>query len=230
MIWSASRKFCFIHIPKTGGTTITAAYEPHMLFDDVVLGGTMLGEALQSRYRDRFGVHKHSGAFAGAWTVTALSPDLLRKVLPLVLLAVLAYTLAKKDLGRHHAPRFSGNAEVWVASLVGLGIGFYDGFFGPGTGSFFVFLFVRLLGYDFLNASASAKLLNCATNIAAISLFAFKGHVWWHYAVTLAIANVVGSMAGTHMALKHGTGFVRGIFIVVVSSLILKTGYDAFLR
>ncbi len=171
-----------------------------------------------------------AGAFAGAWTVTALSPDFLRKVLPLVLLAVLAYTLAKKDLGRHHAPRFSGNAEVWVASLVGLGIGFYDGFFGPGTGSFFVFLFVRLLGYDFLNASASAKLLNCATNIAAISLFAFKGHVWWHYAVTLAIANVVGSMAGTHMALKHGTGFVRGIFIVVVSSLILKTGYDAFLR
>ena len=65
-----------------------------------------------------------AGAFAGAWTVTALSPDLLRKVLPLVLLAVLAYTLAKKDLGRHHAPRFSGNAEVWVASLVGLGIGF----------------------------------------------------------------------------------------------------------
>ena len=171
-----------------------------------------------------------AGAFAGAWTVTALSPDFLRKVLPLVLLAVLAYTLAKKDLGRHHAPRFGGNAEVWVASLVGLGIGFYDGFFGPGTGSFFVFLFVRLLGYDFLNASASAKLLNCATNIAAISLFAFKGHVWWHYAVTLAIANVVGSMAGTHMALKHGTGFVRGIFIVVVSSLILKTGYDAFLR
>lgn len=171
-----------------------------------------------------------AGAFAGAWTVTAISPDFLRKVLPLVLLAVLAYTLAKKDLGRHHAPRFAGRTEVWVACLVGLGIGFYDGFFGPGTGSFFVFLFVRLLGYDFLNASASAKLLNCATNIAAITLFAFKGHVWWHYAITLAIANVVGSMAGTHMALKHGTGFVRGIFIVVVSSLILKTGYDAFLR
>lgn len=64
MIWSSRRRLCFIHIPKTGGTTITAAYEPHMLFDDVVLGGTMLGEALQSRYRDRFGVHKHSGARA----------------------------------------------------------------------------------------------------------------------------------------------------------------------
>jgi len=119
---------------------------------------------------------------------------------------------------------------VIAACLIGVLIGFYDGFFGPGTGSFFVFLFVRLLGYDFLNASASAKLLNCATNIAAIVLFAAKGHVWWHFAVTLAVANVVGSLVGTHMALKHGTGFVRGIFIVVVSTLILKTGYDAFLR
>ena len=171
-----------------------------------------------------------AGSFAGAWAVTVMSADFLRKLLPLVLLGVLVYTLAKKELGRHHTPRFVGRTEIWVASLIGVLIGFYDGFFGPGTGSFFVFLFVRLLGYDFLNASASAKLLNCATNIAAISLFAFKGHVWWHYAVTLAIANVVGSMAGTHMALKHGTGFVRGIFIVVVSSLILKTGYDAFLR
>ena len=171
-----------------------------------------------------------AGAFAGAWTVTALSPDLLRKVLPLVLLAVLAYTLAKKDLGRHHAPRFSGNAEVWVASLVGLGIGFYDGFFGPGTGSFFVFLFVRLLGYDFLNASAAAKLLNVATNVAAIALFAAKGHVWWQVGAVLAVANVAGSLVGTRLALKHGAGFVRGVFIVVVGALILKTGWDAFLR
>ncbi|UCU99533.1 sulfite exporter TauE/SafE family protein [Acidovorax radicis] len=170
------------------------------------------------------------GSFAGAWAVTIMSADFLRKLLPLVLLGVLAYTLAKKELGRHHTPRFAGRQEVLVASLVGVTIGFYDGFFGPGTGSFFVFLFVRLLGYDFLNASASAKLLNCATNIAAILLFAAKGHVWWHFAVTLAIANVVGSLLGTHLALKHGTGFVRGIFVVVVSALILKTGYDAFLR
>ena len=170
------------------------------------------------------------GSFAGAWAVTIMSADFLRKLLPLVLLGVLAYTLAKKELGRHHTPRYTGRQEVLIASLVGVTIGFYDGFFGPGTGSFFVFLFVRLLGYDFLNASASAKLLNCATNIAAILLFAAKGHVWWHFAVTLAVANVVGSLLGTHLALKHGTGFVRGIFIVVVSILILKTGYDAFLR
>lgn len=171
-----------------------------------------------------------AGSLAGAWIVTLVSPDFLRKLLPAVLLGVLVYTLAKKELGRHHTPRFAGRAEVLVACLIGVLIGFYDGFFGPGTGSFFVFLFVRLLGYDFLNASASAKLLNCATNIAAIALFAAKGHVWWHFAVTLAIANVVGSLLGTRLALKHGAGFVRGVFIVVVLALILKTGYDAFLR
>ena len=170
------------------------------------------------------------GAFAGAWAVTVLSPDFLRRMLPFVLLAVLAYTVAKKELGRHHRPRFAGRAEWLAASVIGLSIGFYDGFFGPGTGSFFVFLFVRWLCYDFLNASASAKLLNVSTNIAALILFTAKGHVWWHFALPLAVANVVGSVIGTHMALKHGTGFVRSIFIFVVSALILKTGYDAFLR
>ncbi|SFE51649.1 sulfite exporter TauE/SafE family protein [Paracidovorax wautersii] len=171
-----------------------------------------------------------AGAFAGAWTVTIISADFLRKLLPLILVLVLIYTLAKKELGRHHAPRLDGRAETAAACAIGLAIGFYDGFFGPGTGSFFVFLFVRLLGYDFLNASVSAKLLNLATNIAALILFTLKGHVWWHFALPLAVANVLGSVLGAHMALKHGTGFVRGIFIFVVSALILKTGYDAFLR
>lgn len=170
------------------------------------------------------------GAFAGAWTVTIISADFLRKLLPLILVLVLIYTLAKKELGRNHAPRLDGRAETAAACAIGLAIGFYDGFFGPGTGSFFVFLFVRLLGYDFLNASVSAKLLNLATNIAALILFTLKGHVWWHFALPLAVANVLGSVLGAHMALKHGAGFVRGIFIFVVSALILKTGYDAFLR
>lgn len=170
------------------------------------------------------------GSFAGAWTVTLVSPDGLRKALPLILLAVLIYTLARKDLGRHHAPRFNGLQETMVAGAVGLVIGFYDGFFGPGTGSFFVFLFVRLLGYDFLHASATAKLMNTATNGAALLLFAFKGHVWWQIAAVMAVANVLGSLVGTRMALARGAGFVRGMFVFVVSALILKTGWDAFLR
>ncbi len=171
-----------------------------------------------------------AGGWAGAWAVTVVSGDFLRKGLPLVLLAVLAYTLARKDLGREHAPRLGRAAERWAATAIGLAIGFYDGFFGPGTGSFFVFAFGRWLGYDFLHASASAKLLNTATNFAALVLFALKGHVWWHFALVMALSNIAGSLVGTRLALRHGAGFVRGMFLLVVSALILKTGYDAFLR
>ena len=89
---------------------------------------------------------------------------------------------------------------------------------------------MRLLGYDFLSASASAKLINTATNLAALILFTVKGHIWWHFVLAMALANVLGSLLGTRMALKHGAGFVRAVFIVVVGALILKTSYDAFLR
>lgn len=171
-----------------------------------------------------------TGALAGAWLVTVISPVFLRKTLPFVLLAVLLYTLMKKELGRHHTPCLTGHTETLAACSIGLVLGFYDGFFGPGTGSFLVFLFVRWLGYDFLNASASAKLINTATNLAALAVFAYKGHVWWHFALTMAAANVVGSVLGTRLALKHGTGFVRVVFIGVVSALILKTAFDAFLK
>ena len=171
-----------------------------------------------------------AGSFIGAWVVTLIDPTFLRRLLPFILLAVLLYTLAKKDLGRTHAPRHAQGRETLLACAIGAVIGWYDGFFGPGTGSFFIFLFVRLLGYDFLNASASAKLLNVATNLAAIALFAMKGHVWWQIGLVMAVANVAGSLIGTRLALKHGAGFVRGVFIVVVGAPILKTGSDAFLR
>ncbi|MDD5031273.1 MAG: TSUP family transporter [Rhodoferax sp.] len=171
-----------------------------------------------------------AGSLGGAWLVTVVSPDFLRKVLPFVLLVVLLYTLARKELGRVHAPRYAGRPEQWIAAAMGLVIGFYDGFFGPGTGSFLVFLFVRLLGYDFLSASAAAKLINTATNASALLLFIVKGHIWWHFVLAMAVANVLGSLLGTRLALKHGTGFVRVMFMLVVTALILKTGWDAFMR
>lgn len=170
------------------------------------------------------------GSFAGAWVVTLISAEFLRKALPFILAAVLAYTLARKDMGQTHAPHHSEKTQIWLATGIGLVIGFYDGFFGPGTGSFLVFLFVRVLGYDFLHASASAKLLNWSSNFAAIFLFVIKGHMWWQLALTMAVANVIGSLLGTRLALKHGAGFVRIAFIIVVILLIAKTGYDAFLR
>ena len=168
------------------------------------------------------------GSFFGAWAVTLVDAKPLKQALPFVLLAILVYTVARKQLGRDHAPRMAGRAEALAAGVIGLGIGFYDGFFGPGTGSFFVFLFVRVLGYDFLHASAAAKCLNTATNFAALVLFASTGHIWWHVAAVLAVANVVGSLLGTRLALARGAGFVRMVFIVVVSALILKTAWDSF--
>lgn len=169
------------------------------------------------------------GAFIGAWAVTQIDAGFLRRLLPLLLLAVLLYTLAKKDLGRTHAPRTARGAML-IASLIGALVGIYDGFFGPGAGSFLIFLLVRFLGYDFLNASAAAKLLNVATNLAALTLFSLKGHVWWQVGLLMAATNIAGSLLGTRLALRHGAGFVRGVFVVVVSLLILRTGYDAYLR
>ncbi len=171
-----------------------------------------------------------AGSLCGAWTVTVIDSTFLRRLLPVVLVGVLCYTLWNKELGRSHVPRYSGVQAVAVTSGIGASIGFYDGFFGPGAGSFYVFLLVRLMGYDFLNASASAKVLNVATNFAALVLFSLKGHVWWQVGLVLAAANILGSIVGTHLALKHGASFVRSIFVLVVSLLILKTAYDAFLK
>ncbi|MBL0086703.1 MAG: TSUP family transporter [Ideonella sp.] len=170
------------------------------------------------------------GSWLGAGLVTRVDGSSLRRALPLILLSLLAYTLARKDLGRHHAPRGSVRAQSALAAAIGLLIGGYDGFFGPGTGSFFVFLFVRVLGYDFLHASAAAKLLNTATNASALVRFSLAGHVWWEIGLMLALANLAGSLLGTRMALKHGSGFVRTLFVGVVTALILKTGYDGYLR
>ena len=169
-------------------------------------------------------------AFLGAFTVTHIPPDFMRKLLPFVLVAVGWYTLKKKDFGSIHAPVHEGAKEKWLAVLVGSGIGFYDGFFGPGTGSFLVFLFVRLFGFDCLGASAVAKIVNVACNLSALMWFGYSGHVLWLLAAMMAVCNVSGSLIGSHLAIRHGSGFVRIVFLFVVSALILKTSFDAFVK
>jgi uncharacterized membrane protein YfcA len=169
-------------------------------------------------------------AFFGAYTVTRIPPDFIRKLLPFILVAVALYTLSRKDFGRVHAPIHAGTKEKLAAMLVGSGIGFYDGFFGPGTGSFLVFLFVRFFGFDFLGASAVAKVVNVACNLAALLWFGYSGNLLLQVGAVMAVCNVLGSLAGTRLAIKHGSGFVRNIFLIVVSVLIMKTGYDAFLK
>lgn len=169
-------------------------------------------------------------AFAGAYTVTKIPPDFLRKLLPFILVAVALYTLRKKDFGSIHAPLHDDWKERRVALGVGGCIGFYDGFFGPGTGSFLIFLFVRFFSFDFLAASAVAKVVNVACNLAALLWFWYSGHLLWQIGLMMAACNVAGSLVGSRLAIRKGSGFVRQIFLLVVSALILKTGYDAFLK
>lgn len=169
-----------------------------------------------------------AGSALGAWLASSVPADRFRAALPLVLAAVWLYTLWRKDLGHTHAPHWSPPAEVAWATLLGGTVGFYDGVFGPGTGSFFVFALVRGLGWDFLHASAAAKRLNVATNVAALAWFIPNGHVVWALALPMAVANVAGSYLGTRLALRHGTGFVRVAFLIVVGALILKTAWDAW--
>jgi uncharacterized membrane protein YfcA len=169
-------------------------------------------------------------SFAGAWTVTRVPADFIRGLLPCVLVAVAIYTFKKKDFGAIHAPVHSGITEKLVAIGMGACIGFYDGFFGPGTGSFLMFLFVRFFGFDFLSASAAAKVVNVACNFAALLWFGYSGHLLWQLGLLMAVCQVAGSLVGTRLAIKHGSVFVRKLFLVVVSLLILKTSYDGIAR
>lgn len=169
-------------------------------------------------------------AFCGAYAVTQVPGDFLRKLLPFILLAVGIYTFSKKEFGTVHAPHMSGNKERTVAFGIGAVIGFYDGFFGPGTGSFLVFLFVRIFAFDFLSASITSKVVNIACNMAALTWFGYSGHVLWMLGLMMAVCQIFGSIIGSRLALKHGSIFVRKLFLVVVAALICKTSYDAFLK
>lgn len=168
-----------------------------------------------------------TGACGGAWLATRVPDEWLRISVPVLLLLVLVSMLRHRELGTVHAPRYAGGAEAAAAAAGTAAIGFYDGLIGPGTGSFLVFLFVRVLGYDFLHASAAAKVVNIATNLAALAVFVPGGHIRWPLAIAMAVANVAGSGVGTQLALRSGSRFVRAVFVAVVSALLVKTGYDA---
>ena len=169
-------------------------------------------------------------SFLGAHTVSALNPAVLRPLILALLLVVLGYTLWKKDFGALHAPHLSHAQQLWLGLATGAIIGFYDGFFGPGTGSFLIFAFVGLFGFSFLAASASAKLVNVVTNFAALAYFTTHGDVLYATALPMAACNIAGSLLGSRLALQRGSGFVRGLFIVVVGVLIARFAYDIIQR
>jgi hypothetical protein len=165
------------------------------------------------------------GSFAGAHFATRLPAAAMRPLVIVLLALVAIYTFLRRDLGS--APSEPRARGIGPAVALGAFLGFYDGFFGPGTGSFLLFGFVMLLGLDFLRASASSKLVNFATNIAALVSFAASGNVRWEIALPMAVCNVVGSQIGTRLALARGSGFVRQLFLTVVTALLVKLGWDA---
>ena len=143
-----------------------------------------------------------------------------------LLVLVGIYTWRKPNLGLNENLRYSARTRLWIVAACGLLIGFYDGLFGPGTGTFLVFLLVIVVGYEFLKASATAKLVNISTNFGAIVTFQITGHIWWKLGLALAFANVTGALIGSRLAIRGGSPLVRKIFLLVVAALIAKLSYD----
>lgn len=164
-------------------------------------------------------------SFLGARLVSLIDPTVLRPFLVLILLGVLIFTVARRDLGLHHAPKRGERTRMCIAIGVGGVIGFYDGFFGPGTGTFILFAFVTLVGFDFLHASACAKIINLSTNLAALAYFIPTGNVRYDLALVMAAANMGGSFLGSHLALTRGSKFIRALFIVVVGLLLARQAW-----
>lgn len=169
-------------------------------------------------------------SFMGAQLISFLPVDTLKPLILVILIAMAIFTFVKKDLGKIPSKNLSRNKKIIYGSIIGLVVGFYDGFFGPGTGSFFVLAFVVFLGFEFLSASAYTKIVNCFTNISALVVFILQGNYLLELAILMAICNVTGNILGSKMALKKGNGFIRVIFLVIVTLLILRYAYDIFLK
>jgi len=167
-------------------------------------------------------------SFLGSRTVTLVRTDFIRPIVLILLILVAIYVFVVKDLGLVHQPKHAPKKATLLGMLIGACLGFYDGFFGPGTGSFLIFLFVGVFGFDFLAASASAKVINWATNIASIIYFGWTGHILYRYAVPMAICSIAGAAVGSQLAIVKGSRFVRIFFLVIVAALIAKLAQSIF--
>jgi uncharacterized membrane protein YfcA len=166
-------------------------------------------------------------SFGGAAVAATLPGAVMRPLVLALLVAVAIYTLLRPDFGKTaRASVVPARRLRWAAVAAGALLGFYDGVFGPGAGSFMIFVFVRLFGMDFLHASASAKFVNASTNAGALLLFAPAGHLLWMLGLGMAVCNIAGAQLGSQLAIRHGSDFVRAVFIVMTLVLIAKIGRD----
>lgn len=203
-------------VPSIFGTTAAARNYFKNLKPDIPLTLSMMGPAF-------------IGSIAGASFATTVPKDLFKPLIVLLLLIVAIYTWRNPTLGISEQLKFTHKKRLIFVALIGLLIGFYDGIFGPGTGTFLVFFLVSGIGYAFLKASGTAKLVNISTNAGAILSFQLTGHILWQLGLILAVANVVGAIIGSHLAIRGGSPLVRKVFLAVIFLLISRVAWDTFI-
>ena len=171
-----------------------------------------------------------AGSFGGAVLAVSLPSSVFKPIIVVALIVVAVFTATKPTVGELTKLRHQGRRHYGTAGAIGLAIGFYDGLIGPGTGSFLIISMVTFLGYNFLAASAKAKIVNMATNLGALAFFLPNGALLWGIGLILGLANMVGGYIGARMAVKQGSKFIRVVFLVVVGALICKLGYDVWVE
>jgi uncharacterized membrane protein YfcA len=169
------------------------------------------------------------GAALGATVATLIPKDAFRPIILFALVAVFIYTWRRKELGLTDKKGEKTRRTYLIASFFGLTIGFYDGIFGPGTGSFLMLTLVAILGFAFLEASVTAKIANLATNLGAILVFGASEKIIWTLGLAMAVGNIIGGLIGARLAIKGGSTLIRKVFLVVTSLLILRLAIDTFL-
>jgi uncharacterized membrane protein YfcA len=162
----------------------------------------------------------------GAHAVSALDPAVLRPVILALLVLVAIVTWRARDFGTVHLPRLTHGPALAAGIVIGGALGFYDGFFGPGTGTFLIFVFVGLFGFDFLAATSAAKVVNLGSNLSAALYFVATDHVFYRLALPMAAASIAGATVGSRLALTKGVGLVRTFFLALVTILVVKLGFD----
>ena len=174
------------------------------------------------------GVPAFLGSAGGAVLASKIPTSSMRPMVLLLLIVVAIYTWFKPDLGKFENLKHQSGRRVQIAALAGAVIGFYDGIFGPGTGSFLMLILVASLGYAFITASAIAKVVNVATNVGAILVFGIHGAVIWQIGIIMGAANITGAVIGSRLAIKGGSTLVRKVFLIVTVALIIKVGIATF--
>ena len=169
-------------------------------------------------------------SYTGSYLLTHVSNAFMKPVLLIVLTAVAIYTYTKKDFGQREEKGISVKKQLQTGIFISLIIGFYDGFIGPGAGSFLMLAFIAFLHFDFLHASAHAKLVNLATNLGSVTLFIVKGKIIWGIALPMAVANMAGGFVGAKLAIAKGNKFIRVFFLVVIIGILIRFCWDVFVK